>query len=134
MTAERSTQTGQPSPGTGQPSPQGAALAQDVQAAFAAVLVDEWVRAGVTDVVACPGSRSTPLLSPWRRPPNRRPAGALSAGRALGGYFALGLGLVTGMPAPVSPPAAQPQSSFTRRWSRLTMPGAHAGGDGRPPP
>jgi len=31
------------------------------QAAFAAALVDEWVRAGVTDVVLAPGSRSTPL-------------------------------------------------------------------------
>jgi 2-succinyl-5-enolpyruvyl-6-hydroxy-3-cyclohexene-1-carboxylate synthase len=36
--------------------------ANDVQAAFARILVDEWVRAGVTDAVACPGSRSTPLL------------------------------------------------------------------------
>jgi 2-succinyl-5-enolpyruvyl-6-hydroxy-3-cyclohexene-1-carboxylate synthase len=36
--------------------------ANDVQAGFARVVVDEWVRAGVTDAVACPGSRSTPLL------------------------------------------------------------------------
>ena len=34
----------------------------DVQAAFASVLVDEWRRAGLADVVACPGSRSTPIL------------------------------------------------------------------------
>ena len=33
----------------------------DRQAAFAATLVDEWVRAGVTHAVVCPGSRSTPL-------------------------------------------------------------------------
>ena len=34
----------------------------DVQAPFCAVLVDEWARAGVTDAVVAPGSRSTPLL------------------------------------------------------------------------
>ena len=33
----------------------------DVQAAFAATLVDEWVRGGITHAVVCPGSRSTPL-------------------------------------------------------------------------
>ncbi len=33
----------------------------DVQATFAATLVDEWIRSGLRDVVLCPGSRSTPL-------------------------------------------------------------------------
>jgi 2-succinyl-5-enolpyruvyl-6-hydroxy-3-cyclohexene-1-carboxylate synthase len=33
----------------------------DVQATFCATLVDEWARAGITDAVVCPGSRSTPL-------------------------------------------------------------------------
>ena len=33
----------------------------DTQAAFAATLVDEWVRGGVSHAVVCPGSRSTPL-------------------------------------------------------------------------
>ncbi len=32
-----------------------------VQATFCATIVDEWVRAGLLDVVLCPGSRSTPL-------------------------------------------------------------------------
>ena len=34
----------------------------DAQATFAATVVDEWVRAGVTQAVVCPGSRSTPLV------------------------------------------------------------------------
>lgn len=34
---------------------------EDVQATFCATLVDEWVRAGITDAVVSPGSRSTPL-------------------------------------------------------------------------
>ncbi|MDQ2725245.1 MAG: 2-succinyl-5-enolpyruvyl-6-hydroxy-3-cyclohexene-1-carboxylic-acid synthase [Actinomycetota bacterium] len=71
----------------------------DVSAAFAAVVIDEWVRAGVTDAVVAPGSRSTPLLV------------ALAADGRLcihpvldersAGFMALGLGLATGRPAPV---------------------------------
>ena len=37
--------------------------APDVQAAFCAVLCDEWARCGVTDAVVAPGSRSTPLVA-----------------------------------------------------------------------
>ncbi len=69
----------------------------DVSAAFAATVVDEWVRAGVTDAVFAPGSRSTPLIM------------ALSADHRLrlhpvldersGGFVALGIGLATGRPA-----------------------------------
>lgn len=33
----------------------------DAQATFCSTLIDEWVRCGLTDVVVCPGSRSTPL-------------------------------------------------------------------------
>jgi len=75
---------------------------EDVQAAFAAVLVDEWVRGGVTDAVASPGSRSTPLLVAL--------AEAAEAGRLrlhvllderAAGFFALGLGKASGTPAPV---------------------------------
>ncbi|HEY2331812.1 MAG TPA: 2-succinyl-5-enolpyruvyl-6-hydroxy-3-cyclohexene-1-carboxylic-acid synthase [Acidimicrobiales bacterium] len=70
-----------------------------VQATFAATLVDEWVRGGVTDAVVCPGSRSTPL------------ALALAADGRLrlhvhhdersAGFTALGLGLAHGRPAVV---------------------------------
>ena len=35
--------------------------AANVQATFAATLVDEWVRCGITHAVIAPGSRSTPL-------------------------------------------------------------------------
>jgi 2-succinyl-5-enolpyruvyl-6-hydroxy-3-cyclohexene-1-carboxylate synthase len=81
---------------TGVPAP------EDVQAAFAAVLVDEWLRAGVTGAVACPGSRSTPLLVALAEAAER---GALRlhvlADERAAGFFALGLGLASGMPAPV---------------------------------
>lgn len=70
-----------------------------VQAAFAATLVDEWVRAGVRHAVISPGSRSAPL------------AVALAAAERLAvhvvldersaGFMALGLGKAGGVPAVV---------------------------------
>jgi len=72
---------------------------QDVQATFAATLVDEWVRGGVRTAVVCPGSRSTPLAL----------ALADHAGLTLqvqhdersAGFLALGLALATGEPVVV---------------------------------
>jgi 2-succinyl-5-enolpyruvyl-6-hydroxy-3-cyclohexene-1-carboxylate synthase len=71
----------------------------DVQATFAATLVDEWVRCGVRHAVACPGSRSTPLALAL----SERPEIALQVhhDERSGGFLALGLGLATGRPAVV---------------------------------
>ena len=73
---------------------------QDVQAAFAAVLVDEWARAGVTDAVICPGSRSTPLLVALAEAAERdRLHVHVLTDERSAGFFALGLSLASGMPA-----------------------------------
>ena len=62
-----------------------------MQATYVATLVDEWCRRGLTDVVVCPGSRSTPLaLAVVRREELRvhvrideRSAAFFAVGRAL---------------------------------------------------
>jgi 2-succinyl-5-enolpyruvyl-6-hydroxy-3-cyclohexene-1-carboxylate synthase len=69
----------------------------DVQATFAATLVDEWVRAGITDAVLCPGSRSTPLALALATRPELRVHVRLDERGA--GFFGLGLALATGRPA-----------------------------------
>lgn len=71
----------------------------DVQASFAAVVVDEWVRAGVTDAVVAPGSRSTPMLVALAADGRIRVHVVLDERSA--GFVALGLGLGSGRPAPV---------------------------------
>jgi 2-succinyl-5-enolpyruvyl-6-hydroxy-3-cyclohexene-1-carboxylate synthase len=68
-----------------------------VQATFAATLVDEWVRSGVTDAVVSPGSRSTPLAVAAARDGRLRLHVVLDERSA--GFFALGLGLASGRPA-----------------------------------
>jgi 2-succinyl-5-enolpyruvyl-6-hydroxy-3-cyclohexene-1-carboxylate synthase len=73
--------------------------AADVQASFAATLVDEWVRAGVTDAVVAPGSRSTPLLVALAADGRLRVHVVLDERSA--GFVALGLGLAQGRPAVV---------------------------------
>ncbi len=71
----------------------------DVQATFAATLVDEWVRAGVRDAVVAPGSRSTPITLALAAHGRVRIHVALDERSA--GFMALGLGLATGRPAVV---------------------------------
>jgi 2-succinyl-5-enolpyruvyl-6-hydroxy-3-cyclohexene-1-carboxylate synthase len=77
----------------------GEASDADVQAAFAATLVDEWVRGGVTDAVVAPGSRSTPLLVALAADGRLRLHVVLDERSA--GFVALGLGLANGRPTPV---------------------------------
>jgi 2-succinyl-5-enolpyruvyl-6-hydroxy-3-cyclohexene-1-carboxylate synthase len=71
----------------------------DVQATFAATLVDEWVRDGLTDAVVCPGSRSTPLALALADHPGVRLH--VQHDERSGGFLALGLGLASGRPAVV---------------------------------
>lgn len=70
-----------------------------VQAAFAATLVDEWVRCGLTDAVVAPGSRSTPLVLALADNPAVRAHVHLDERSAA--FMALGLGLATMRPAVV---------------------------------
>jgi 2-succinyl-5-enolpyruvyl-6-hydroxy-3-cyclohexene-1-carboxylate synthase len=69
----------------------------DLQAAFAATLVDEWVRCGVDRAVVCPGSRSTPLAVQLAGHPGMTVHVRLDERAA--GFTALGMGLATGRPA-----------------------------------
>jgi 2-succinyl-5-enolpyruvyl-6-hydroxy-3-cyclohexene-1-carboxylate synthase len=75
-------------------------VAADVQAAFCTVLVDEWARAGVTDAVVAPGSRSTPIVIALDGQPGIRVHVVLDERSA--GFVALGLGLASGRPAVVA--------------------------------
>jgi len=71
----------------------------DVAATFCATVVDEWVRAGVTDAVVAPGSRSTPMVLALAGDARIRLHVFLDERSAA--FFALGLGLRAGDPAPV---------------------------------
>lgn len=70
-----------------------------LQDAFAATLVDEWARGGLTDAVVAPGSRSTPLAVALACDPRVRVHVVVDERAA--GFFALGLGLAAGRPAVV---------------------------------
>jgi 2-succinyl-5-enolpyruvyl-6-hydroxy-3-cyclohexene-1-carboxylate synthase len=66
-----------------------------VQATFAATLVDEWARLGVTDAVVCPGSRSTPLALAL----HDRLRIHVRLDERSAGFYGLGLAMATGRPA-----------------------------------
>ena len=71
----------------------------DVQAAFCAVLCDEWARGGVTDAVVAPGSRSTPMVTALEEESRIRVHVVLDERSA--GFMALGLALAGRRPAVV---------------------------------
>jgi 2-succinyl-5-enolpyruvyl-6-hydroxy-3-cyclohexene-1-carboxylate synthase len=73
--------------------------AADVAATFCATVVDEWARAGVTDAVLAPGSRSTPMALALASDARIRLHVFLDERSA--GFFALGIALRSGHPAPV---------------------------------
>ncbi len=66
------------------------------QSAFARTLLDELVRAGVTDAVLCPGSRSTPLVLALAAEPRVTVHVRLDERSA--GFFAIGRALATARP------------------------------------
>ena len=68
-----------------------------LQDAFAATLVDEWVRGGVQEAVIAPGSRSTPLAVALASDGRLRVHVVLDERSA--GFFAVGLALASGRPA-----------------------------------
>jgi 2-succinyl-5-enolpyruvyl-6-hydroxy-3-cyclohexene-1-carboxylate synthase len=68
-----------------------------VAASFSTTLVDEWVRAGLTDAVVAPGSRSTPLALALAR--EERMALDVRVDERSAAFFAVGIGLGTGRPA-----------------------------------
>lgn len=71
--------------------------AQDVQATFCATLVDEWARAGITDAVVSPGSRSTPMALALAD--DDRIDVHVHHDERAAAFTALGIGLATGHPA-----------------------------------
>ncbi len=73
--------------------------AETTAATFCATLVDEWSRAGLTDAVVAPGSRSTPLAVALADDGRLRVH--VHHDERSAGFLALGLGLATSRPAVV---------------------------------
>lgn len=70
-----------------------------MQATFASTLFDEWSRWGLSEVVVCPGSRSTPLTLAAAR--NRSLSLHVRIDERSAGFFAIGRALATGTPVAV---------------------------------
>ncbi|MFZ0664864.1 MAG: 2-succinyl-5-enolpyruvyl-6-hydroxy-3-cyclohexene-1-carboxylic-acid synthase [Acidimicrobiales bacterium] len=70
----------------------------EVQVTFCRTLADEWERAGVTDAVICPGSRSTPLVLGLAGSSIRV---HVRLDERSAGFFALGIALITRRPVVV---------------------------------
>ncbi len=66
-----------------------------VQATFSATLVDEWVLAGITDAVICPGSRSTPIALALAE----RLRVHIRLDERSAAFYALGLSMASGRPS-----------------------------------
>jgi 2-succinyl-5-enolpyruvyl-6-hydroxy-3-cyclohexene-1-carboxylate synthase len=74
-------------------------LTPSAQSAFAAVLFDELARGGMTDVVVCPGSRSTPLVVAAAT--SSRLGTYVRLDERSAGFFAIGRALATRTPVGV---------------------------------
>jgi 2-succinyl-5-enolpyruvyl-6-hydroxy-3-cyclohexene-1-carboxylate synthase len=72
---------------------------EDVQATFAATLVDEWILGGVAHAVVAPGSRSAPLALALAERPELQVH--VHHDERAAGFLALGFGLALGRPAVV---------------------------------
>ena len=74
-------------------------MSRDVNTSFARMLVDEWVRGGVTHAVVAPGSRSAPIALALAA--DERIAVHVILDERAAGVVALGIGRATGRPAVV---------------------------------
>lgn len=81
------------------PGPRPGDRPEDIAATFCATLVDEWVRAGLTDAVVCPGSRSTPMALALAD--SERVRVHVHHDERAGAFMALGLALASGRPVVV---------------------------------
>ena len=74
-------------------------MSRDVNTSFARILVDEWVRGGVTNAVVAPGSRSAPIALALAA--DERIAVHVILDERAGAFVALGMGRAAGRPAVV---------------------------------
>lgn len=78
-------------------TPAGGAGPGEIQMAFAATLVDEWARGGISHAVICPGSRSTPMAVALMA--DGRVNIHVRLDERSAAFTALGIGVASGSPA-----------------------------------